>query len=158
MSRDRIDEYFEKYKNYYENRTIIYAKGIAKNIDKSDILREMFEGNDIDIMSFINEISYLSNFKLVNYGDEKLAIEEIQNVLDYIVFSNELEKQIMLDNVSISSIGENGTIFYKANEYAVEYFLDEFGIEMPENEEFDITSINGEDGEGGEEDFNARLN
>jgi len=149
---DKIDNYFDKYKNYYESKTIIYAKGIAKNIDRSEILKNMLDNNNIDILTFINEISYLSDFKLKNYGDEKLAIDEMQSVLDYIAFSNEIEKQMLLGNIEFSSIGEDGILFYKANSYAIEYFYEELGIELPEDE-FSIDLSNDDN-----EDFNAQLN
>ena len=158
---DKIDQYFRKYKNYFEEESIEYTSNLVRNIcSNSPDLKEFLEDNEISEVLLVNEMTPISTFKFLNFGDEKLAMSEIQDVLDFIVFSKELEYQIMNDNIRISSIGEDGVLFYTANDKARYYFLEEYGIEIPEGE-FDYTVMDNfineeEDDEG--DGFNVRLN
>lgn len=157
---DKIDHYFRKYKDYFEDVSIKYSSDLVRNIcSNSPDLKEFLEDNNISEILLINEITPISTFKFLNFGDEKLAISEIQDVLDFIIFSNEIEYQIINNNIKISSIGEDGILFYEANEKAKYHFLEEYGIEIPDGE-FDYTAMDNfaDENQDENDEFNVRLN
>jgi hypothetical protein len=158
---DKINQYFKKYGDYFEKESIKYTSNLVRHISSnSPDLKEFLDDNEITDLLLINEIAPISSYKFLNFGDEKLAMSEIQDVLDFIVFSNELENQMMEDNVRITSIGEDGILFYTANDDARYFFLEKYGIDIPEGE-FDYTIMDNfiNENEDEEDDgFNVRLN
>jgi hypothetical protein len=145
-----INSFFNKYGESFDLQTINYTKQVVHKIKTSTTLKNFLTENDISASMLLNEITPYSQFKLRQYGDEKLDMKEIQGILNVILFSNEIENLMMNgDHVKFSSIGEAGELYYVADYYAVEYFNNKYGIELVEGEEFDFTIL--EDNGGGED-------
>lgn len=151
-----IEDFFNKYGEEFNLLTITYAKQLVHKIKSSDILHNFLSDNNITASMLLNEIVPYSNYKFNSSGDEKLDMGEIQSILNIILFSNELEKLIMEDHVIISSIGSSGELFYIPDEYTVKYFMEKYGIELKENQEFDYTIL--EDNDIGSSNFNFGIN
>lgn len=146
-----INEFFHKYGDLFDLQTINYTKQVVHNIKTSKTLENFLTENQIGAQLLLNEMTPYCQFKFTQYGDEKLDMVEIQAILNIILFSNELEKMILDDHVSITSLGEIGDLFYTADEYAADYFNQKFDIDMIPGEEFDFTILeekNGNDGMG----------
>lgn len=110
------------------------------------MLQNFLSENKISASLLLNEISPYSQFKLKQHGDEKLDMREIQSILNIILFSNELEKLILEDHVVFSSIGKMGEIYYRADQYATNYFNEKFGLNIVEDEDFDFTVLEEQNG------------
>lgn len=136
-----INDFFRKYGELFDLKTINYAKQVVYKIKTSDVLKKLFTDNDIGSQVLLNEMTPYSQFKLKNYGDEKLNLAEIQAILNIILFSHELEIMIQDDHIRFSSIGDNGEVYYVADEYASDYFNDKFNLDIEEDEEFDFTIL-----------------
>lgn len=136
-----LDDFFNENGEFYNFKTISYAKQLVYNIKTSEILTNFFTENKISASMLLNEIVPYSDYKFNSSGNEKLDMRELQCILNIIMFSNELETLIMEDHVTISSIGLSGELFYIADEYASEYFYDKYGLEIEEGEEFDFTIL-----------------
>jgi hypothetical protein len=136
-----INGFFKEYGNMFDLQTINYTKQVVHKIKTSPVLKTFLTENKITVSVLLNEITPYSQFKLRQYGDEKLDMKEIQSILNIILFSNELENLMMEDHVEFSSIGLSGEIYYLADEYAADYFNDKYGIEIIAGEEFDFTVL-----------------
>lgn len=141
-----INEFFIKYGEYYDLKTINYTKQVVHKIKTSPVLQNFLSENKISASLLLNEISPYSQFKLKQHGDEKLDMREIQSILNIILFSNELEKLILEDHVVFSSIGKMGEIYYRADQYATNYFNEKFGLNIVEDEDFDFTVLEEQNG------------
>jgi formylmethanofuran dehydrogenase subunit E-like metal-binding protein len=147
-----INDFFIRYGEQFDLKTINYTKQVVHKIKTSPVLKTFLSENKITASLLLNEITPYSQFKLKQYGDEKLDMREIQSVLNIILFSNELEYLMIEDHVVFSSIGPLGEIFYRADEYASDYFNEKYGLDIVEDEEFDFTVL--EDRNGGTSDYN----
>lgn len=136
-----IDNFFNEYGEYFDKICINYTKTLVQKIKTSDTLKKFLSQNNISASILLNEITPYSNYKLKQYGDEKLNDQELQSVLNIIIFSNEIEKLILDDHIQITSIGESGELYYTPDKFTVEYFLDKYNIKLKENEEFDFTIL-----------------
>ncbi len=146
-----INNYFIRYGDMFDLQTINYTKQVVHKIKTSPVLKNFLTENHISASVLLNEITPYSQFKLRQYGDEKLDMKEIQSILNIILFSNEIEKLMMEDHIEFSSIGEAGELYYLADEHAAEYFNNKYEIEIVEGEEFDFTIL---DGHGGDNNLN----
>jgi hypothetical protein len=153
---NEINDFFIKYGKYYELEIINYTKQVVHKIKTSPVLKKFLDKNNISASILLNEITPYSQFKLIQYGDEKLDMKEIQSILNIILFSNEIEQMILDEHIFFSSIGKLGEIFYKPDAYAAEYFNQKYQIEMDDGKEFDFTIL--EDYYSGEDDFNFGIN
>ena len=153
-----INDFFQKYGDFFDLKTINYTKQVVYKIKTSDILEGFLMENDISSQVLLNEMTPYSQFKLKNYGDEKLNLDEIQAILNIILFSHELEKMILDDHIRFSSIGEIGEVYYIADEYAADYFNDKFGLGIEEDEEFDFTILDDNNRNDSDVDIDFSLN
>lgn len=134
----------------FNEKTIKYSKNLVERIRTSPDLKHFLTTNRISSLILLNEIVPYSDYKFRNFGDEKLDMDELQEVLNLIVFSNEIEKLMMTDNVVFYAIGEDGEIIYKADKDAIDYFKESYGIELPE--EFDFSILGFEDSDDNDDD------
>lgn len=156
---NELDDFFKEYGYEYNLVTINYTKELVHRIKTSDVLKEFLTENDISASVLLNEIVPYSDFKFKQYGDEKLDMKELHSVLNIIIFSNELERFIMNDDIEISSIGEAGELYYRPNETAADYFRIKYDMNMKEGVEFDFTILEsmGEN-EKNNDDFDFGIN
>lgn len=139
--KQEIDDFFNEYGEYFDKICVNYTRQLVHKIKTSDSLKNFLSENDISASVLLNELTPYSNYKLSQYGNEKLNMQEIQNVLNIIIFSNEIEKLILEDHIYISSIGQFGELFYIPDKFTVNYFLERYNMELVENEEFDFTIL-----------------
>lgn len=140
-----INDFFYKYGEFYDYKTISYTKQVVHKIKTSPVLEKFLLENNITASILLNEIVPYSQFKLKQHGEEKLDMKEIQGILSVILFSNEIEKFMLDDHIDFSSIGPLGEIYYAADEVACEYFNEKYGMEMNPGEEFDFTILEDQD-------------
>jgi hypothetical protein len=143
-----INDFFNRWGEHFDLKTINYTKQIVHKIKSSPVLESFLRENNITSYLLLNEITPYSQYKLIQNGDERLDMKEIQSILNIILFSNEMEKMILEDHVHFSSIGPVGELYYLADEYATEYFNNKYGIEIVLGEEFDYTIL--DDNQGGD--------
>lgn len=137
-----INDFFYRYGEAFDLKTINYTKQVVHKIKSSPVLQNFLNENKISASMLLNEITPYSQFKLLQYGDEKLDMRELQSILNIILFSNEIENLMMDgDHINFSSIGEAGELYYLPDEIACDYFNDKYGIEMIPGEEFDFTIL-----------------
>lgn len=136
-----IDDFFFKHGDMFDLETINYTKNIVFKIKSSPTLKNYLSENKIGAQLLLNELTPYCQFKYKEYGDASIGMDEIQSILNIIVFSNELEKMIMNDHIRISSLDPIGDLYYIADEFAANYFNDRFNINMIAGEEFDFTII-----------------
>jgi hypothetical protein len=138
---EELNYFFEKYGDEYSFVTINYTRELVTRIKTSDVLKEFLKENGISASVLLNEIVPYCDFKFKQYGDEKLDMKELHSMLNIIIFSNELERFIMNDDIEISSIGESGELYYRPNEVAADYFRLKYDMNMKEDVEFDFTIL-----------------
>ena len=143
-----INDFFSEYGDRFDMPTINYTKQVVHKIKTSDVLHTFIDQNNISASVLLNEITPYSQWKYKTYGDEKLDMKEIQSILNIIIFSKELEDMILQDHVVFSSIGEMGELYYRADEFAAEYFNVKYDINIVEDVEFDYTILENHDSEG----------
>lgn len=136
-----INGFFKEYGDMFDLQTINYTKQVVHKIKTSPVLKTFLTENKITASVLLNEITPYSQFKLRQYGDEKLDMKEIQSILNIILFSNELENLMMEDHIEFSSIGPAGEMYYVADDHAADYFNEKYGIEIIAGEEFDFTVL-----------------
>lgn len=154
---NEINDFFIKYGEQFDTKTINYTKEVVHRIKTSNVLDNFLNKNNISASILLNEIVPYSQFKLTKYGNEKLDMDELQCLLNFIVFSNEVEKLMMEDHISITSIGEDGSLNYTPDKYAADYFQNEYNLNIEDNEEFDFSIIE-EDDENDSEFIGFSLN
>lgn len=140
--KSKINDFFNKYGEFYDYETIEYTKKVVFRIKTSSTLENFLNENDITAQMLLNEITPYSQYKLTYEGNFKLEIDELQSILDIILFSNEIETLMLEEHIKFSSIGLDGEIYYIADDYAINYFYSKYGIEILENKEFDFTILN----------------
>lgn len=143
----KIDEFFNKYGEFFDHPTIKYTRQVVHRIKSSPILENFLNENNITSQMLLNEITPYSQYKYTYEGDVKLEVDELQSILDIILFSNEIEKLMIEEHVIFSSIGTMGEIYYIADSFAADYFNVNFGIEVIEDKEFDFTILDKDNNE-----------
>ena len=152
-----INDFFLEYGDRFDLQTINYTKEVVHKIKTSDILHNFIDQNNISASVLLNEITPYSQWKFHMYGDEKLDMKEIQSILNIIMFSKELEDMILEDHVVFSSIGPMGELYYRADEFASEYFNIKYDINIEEDIEFDYTILENKS-EGNASNFDFGIN
>lgn len=142
-----MDNFFKKYGEFYDYKPIIYTRSVVENIKNSNILKDFLGDNNISVQVLLNELIPYSQYKYTSHGDEKLNMDEMQIILNIIIFSNELEKLMIEGHIKFSSIGDMGNLYYVANKYASNYFNEKYDINIIEGEEFDFGVLDGGDSE-----------
>lgn len=136
-----INDFFNRWGEHFDIKAINYTKQIVHKIKTSPVLENFLNENKISASMLLNEITPFSQFKFLQYGDERLDMKEIQSILNIILFSNEMEKMILEDHVHFSSVGPVGELYYLADQYATDYFNNKYDIGLELGEEFDYTIL-----------------
>lgn len=143
--KGEINQFFNKYGDKFDLEIINYTKQVVHNIQTSPTLTSFIKENKITSQLLLNEITPYSQYKFSEFGDEKLDMNELQAILNIILFSNEIENMILENHVSFSSIGENGVLNYISDDEASNYFNEKYGLDMEAGEEFDFTILEDKD-------------
>jgi len=138
-----INSFFFKYGDLYDLKTINYTKQVVHKIMTSPVLDNFLRINKITATVLLNEMAPYSQFRLKQYGNEIIDMQEVQALLNVILFSNEIEKFILEDHVKFSAIGPMGEIYYKADQHASDYFKDKYDIDIDVDTDFDFTVLEG---------------
>ena len=109
-----------------------YARDYVDVIYKNEAILDFFIEHDIPLVDFINEFITISQDKFETINDALLSQDEINQVVRNVLMSNEFTKLLIKDHIVITSINSGGTLNYKLDEYALEYFKMKFGVDFSE--------------------------
>jgi len=119
---ESLEKFFYKYKNVFDSNVISYVRDFIDVIDENQDINRFFQTNNIPIIYFANEMCSVSQLKMVVFEDFKLTQEEINQVVQNVLFSNIICQLIEEEHVEISAVSKYGTLEYTLDDYAVEYF------------------------------------
>jgi hypothetical protein len=134
---ESIERYFEKYKDIFDEKVIVYVKDFINVINDNNDIKEFFAKHEIPIIDFANELSSTSQLKLKVMDDFKLTQEEINAVMQDVLLSCIFCKLLQEDHVEIVGISKYGTLEYSLDDYAAKYIKDIVGIDFNDCSDFD---------------------
>jgi hypothetical protein len=137
----QMDYYLVSNSDKFDYQVIEYTKGLVERIEsEKGVVYEFIVDNDICFNRFLEETLSLSEWRLNEFGRAELTKNEFEGILDILVIESDIENLRNSYHIEsyITKKGQNETIIFIPDQFAVDFLNEKYDIDMVANIPFDM--------------------
>ena len=136
---EQMNIYFIDHAEKYNFITIEYSKWLIETlVEHGGSIYDFFREKDIPITRFLDELLPLSEYKLKRTGNEKITIDDFEEIINFLSIEQDVNTLIQQDHIDYYILDDTKEEIYIPDQYTVDYFRDTYEVELEPNIPFDF--------------------